>query len=874
MSWQNFFGLGRGHRRGEKPGRDSQIDSELRFHIDALAEENIAAGMSPAEARRQAQLEFGGREQIKEELRDVYRVQILDAAKMNLKAAFRFLRKSPSFSIAVILTLALGIGANSAVFSAIDAILLKPLPFPEGDELVKIGQSNRTAKTPQTFVAPVRLEDWNRMNTTFQAMTGYYTEPESETSGELPEKVTRALVAPRFLQVWGVAPELGRDFTYEEHLESGPSAVIISDRYWRNRFGADPQILSRKLRIGTESHSIVGVMPPSFHFPDRDVDLWSPISTDGKYSQLREATWFFVIGRMKPGVTVEQARANLATVQAQLGQQFPKSDGDLEVLLEPLKETTVGGVRQSLWILFGSVSLLLLIACTNIVSLLLARATQRRHEIAVRYSLGASRGAIVAQLLTESLVLAFAGAALGLFVAWGAADIFRALAANLPRIEEIHLDLRVVLYAFACSVVVTLLCGLFPALRGTKRGLSGSLAQSSRTQVSGRNRLQWMLVGVQVALAVTLLAGAGLLLRSFEALGRVSPGFEFAHVLTLHISGSWGETANMKGLSQRIDRILETIRAVPGVENTATAATLPGVPGEYTTDMKLQEGEQDPNHKIVAESRFVSHAYFDTMKIPMLAGEGCRENYDALQVLVNRSFADTFLRGQTAIGKHIEVLGNSFLKSGEIRGVVADARELGLNRVPAPTVYWCWNAPMPDPNYLVRTLGNNPMTMAQTLRQKIREIEPGRSVFDITPLSDHLDDAFAENRMRTVLLAFFAATAISLACVGLYGTLSYSLTLRRREVGLRLALGAERGEILKQVLLEGAGVAAIGCVAGCLLALAFARTLSGMLYGVTPYDPVTLAVVIAVVMAVAFAASLIPAVRASHVEPMQVLREE
>jgi putative ABC transport system permease protein len=415
---------------------------------------------------------------------------------------------------------------------------------------------------------------------------------------------------------------------------------------------------------------------------------------------------------------------------------------------------------------------------------------------------------------------------------------------------------------------------LFPALRGTKRGLSGSLAQSSRTQVSGRNRLQWMLVGVQVALAVTLLAGAGLLLRSFEALGRVSPGFEFAHVLTLHISGSWGETANMKGLSQRIDRILETIRAVPGVENTATAATLPGVPGEYTTDMKLQEGEQDPNHKIVAESRFVSHAYFDTMKIPMLAGEGCRENYDALQVLVNRSFADTFLRGQTAIGKHIEVLGNSFLKSGEIRGVVADARELGLNRVPAPTVYWCWNAPMPDPNYLVRTLGNNPMTMAQTLRQKIREIEPGRSVFDITPLSDHLDDAFAENRMRTVLLAFFAATAISLACVGLYGTLSYSLTLRRREVGLRLALGAERGEILKQVLLEGAGVAAIGCVAGCLLALAFARTLSGMLYGVTPYDPVTLAVVIAVVMAVAFAASLIPAVRASHVEPMQVLREE
>jgi putative ABC transport system permease protein len=872
MSWRDFFSFGRSSAK--KPARDAQLDTELRFHIDALTKENIAAGMSPAEARRQAQLEFGGHEQIKEELRDVYRVQILDAAKTNLKAAFRFLRKSPSFSIAVILTLALGIGANCAVFSAIDAILLKPLPFPESDQIVKLGQLRRNAKTPQTFVAPVRLEDWNRMNTTFQAMTGYYTEQESETTGELPEKVTRALVSPRFLQVWGVAPAIGRDFTIQEEHVGGPDVVIISDRYWRNRFGADPQILSRKIRVGTDSHSIVGVMPSSFHFPERDVDLWSPIPVDAKIAQIRDATWYFVVGRMKPGVTVEQARANLATVQAQLGQQFPKPDAELEVLIEPLKETTVGGVRQSLWTLFGSVSLLLLIACTNIVSLLLARATQRQHEIAVRYSLGASRGAIVAQLLTEAFVLAVAGAALGLLLAWGAADIFRALAANLPRIEEIHLDARVVLYALACSVVVTLLCGLFPALRGTKRGLSGSLAQSSRTQVLGRNRFQWLLVGLQVALAVTLLAGAGLLLRSFEALGRVSPGFEFAHVLTLHISASWGETANINGLSQRIDRILDTIRATPGVENAATTMTLPGVPGEFTTDVRILEGEQDPSHKIVAESRFVSHAYFDTMKIPTLAGEGCREKFDAIQVIVNRSFADTYLQGQMGIGKHIEMIGNSFLKSGEIKGVVADARELGMNRAPAPTVYWCWNAPSPDPNYLVRTVGDQPMTMAQMLRQKIHEIEPGRSVFDITPLSDRFDDAFAENRMRTVLLAFFAATAISLACVGLYGTLSYSLTLRRREVGLRLALGAARGEILKRVLLEGAGVAALGCIAGCVLALAFARTLAGMLYGVTPYDPITLAIVIALVLVVALVASLIPAVRAAHVEPMQVLREE
>src|SRR6202046_5477546 len=307
--WKSLF---------RKRALDEQLDSELRFHIETLVNENIAAGMAPQEARRQAMLEFGGHQQIKEDLHDVHRVSVIESTLANVKFALRLIRKSPSFSIAVILTLALGIGANSAVFSAIDAILLKPLPFPDGDQLVKLGQLRRNAKSPQTFVAPVRLEDWNRLNTTFQAMTGYYTEPESETTGELPEKVTRALVSPRFLQVWGVAPAIGRDFSDQEEHVGGPDVVIISDRYWRNRFGADPQILSRKIRMGTDSHSIVGVMPASFPFPERDVDLWSPIPVDAKIAQIRDATWYMVVGRMKPGVTVDQARANLATAQAQL----------------------------------------------------------------------------------------------------------------------------------------------------------------------------------------------------------------------------------------------------------------------------------------------------------------------------------------------------------------------------------------------------------------------------------------------------------------------------------------------------------------------------------------------------------------------------
>src|SRR6267378_3484677 len=428
--WKSLF---------RKRAFEAQLDTELHFHIEKLMNDYIALGMTPEEARRKATLEFGGREQIKEELLDVHRVSFVETAIANLKSAFRFLRKSPSFSLTVILTLALGIGANSAVFSAIDAILFKPLPFPNGDQLMRLTQTQPKVKSPNTFVAPVRLEEWNDMNSTFQAITGYYSEDDSETSAALPEKLTHALVAPRFLQVWGVAPALGRDFKPEEEHFGGPPVVIISDGFWRKRFNADPGAVGKQLHFGKVSYSIVGVMPASFLFPLRGVDLWSVSAPDAPYARSREATWFNVIGRLKPGVSVEQARANLAMVQAQLGKAFPKTDGDIVVGVQPLKETTVGGVRESLWLLFSSVSLLLLIACTNIVALLLARGTQRQHEISVRFSLGASRRALILQLLTETFVMALMGASLGLVVASGASRVFRSLAGDLPRVEAIHL---------------------------------------------------------------------------------------------------------------------------------------------------------------------------------------------------------------------------------------------------------------------------------------------------------------------------------------------------------------------------------------------------------------------------------------------------
>jgi predicted permease len=854
-------------------GRDEDLDREIAFHIDELTRENIRKGMTPTEARRQAMIAFGGREQTRQQLRDVSSVAILESIKFNLKAAIRFIRHAPSFSIAVIVILAVAIGANSAVFSAIDAIVLNPLPFPSGDQLTAIYQHDTRNRDANHFVAPVRLEDWNRMNSTFQAISGYYLDDLSEISGPLPEKVTEALVAPRFLQVLGVAPLVGRDFTPDEEHFGGPGAVLISYAYWQRRFHGDPTALTQKVRIGEYSCAIVGIMPASFRFPNADVDLWSPSAPDAPFAQRREATWFTVVGRLKSNVTLQQAQADLATVQNQLGKQFPKPDADLMVESTPLKETVVGSVRESLWLLYGSVSLLLLIACSNVAALLLARTADREHEIAVRFSLGAPRSAIIVQLLTEVFGLALCGSALALLFVAGALRAFHLLASTLPRAEEITLNWKIVAYSVGTTLMTTLLSGLFPAIRGTRKTLSHSLAESGRTQAFSRSRLQWTLVGVQVTLAVILLVGAGLLLRSLQEIARVSPGFDPNHVLTFQVSGSWGETTDMKSVVRRINRTLDSLRSLPGVEGTATSGALPGASYLYQVEFKV-DGKLDPSRKIFADSRYVSAGYFETMRIPLLVGEGCKAESEPPEVLVNRSFADTYFSGTSAVGHDIQAAAyNDFMPAGQIRGVVGDAREEGLTKPPAPVVYSCFSAPTPFPNYLIRAHGN-PMALAETIRRRIHELEPARSVYGFSSLNQHLDDASEENRVRTGLLALFAGSALLLACVGLYGTLSYLGRLRQREVGVRLTLGALPRQIIAMFLFQGLRVTGIGCAVGLVLSVGGDRLIADMLYGVSPLDVKTYAFVLILIVSVATTASLIPAWRSSRAEPTQALRQE
>jgi putative ABC transport system permease protein len=855
-----------------RPNRlQHDLEREIAFHINERAEElQEREGLSEAEALRRARRQFGNPVRQMEDTRDMDINLKLDWIRRNIKYATRSLIKTPAFTLTVVLTLALGIGANSAVFSAIYAVLLRPLPFPQGDQLVRLNQVH--AKVPGPAVAPTRLEDWNRLNTSFQAVSGYYSDEASELSGEMPEKIRRAHVAPRFLQVLGVSPAVGRDFSPQEEKFGGPFAVILSDHYWRRRFGADPNIVGKTVRINSHSVPIVGVMPSSFRFPDSETDLWSPSPPDAPYAQNRASTWFSTIGRLKPGVTLAQAQGNMSAIQAALGQQYPKTDADVSVLLKEMKESTVGGIRRSLWILFGSVTLLLLIACTNIAALLLSRAAGRQHEISVRFSLGASRVSVAGQLLMEVLLLAVSGAVVGLVVAFGASHVFRTLAKDLPRVEEIGLNGAIVAYSLICAVGVTLLSGIVPAIRSTRRSLSRSLAQGGRAEVSSRgNRLQFLLVGVQVALAVTLLAGAGLLLRSFYELGRVSPGFDPQRILTFHLSTTWAETGQAE-TKQRLERILDALHSLPGVEAATTSIDLPGVPSQFQIELKPEEGRDESLQKIQVYARWVTPTYFETMRIPLISGQPCTNAPNQAQMMVNRTFVNTYFGGSTAlIGRK---LGRSpFLKMTEVRGIVGDTREAGMDREPLPIAYWCNASIQPGTYFLVRTRVE-PRLMAETIRRKIHEIEPQRSVFDLVPLTDRIADAYAENRLRTTLLVFFAATAILLACVGLYGTLSYIVSIRRREIALRLALGAVRSQVVGQILGQGVRVSALGSAAGVALAAMLAPVLSAMLYGVSVTDKITLAGVILIVLVVSSISSLLPAVRAARLEPMQALREE
>ena len=876
-------------KRPRKPAA-SEFDQELQFHIDQLAQEKIRQGIPPAQALREAKLDFGGTENFKEELRDVHRIPVLDSMGTRLRYALRSLRATPTFSLAVIITLTLGIGANTAVFSAIDAVLLRPLPYPDSDRLFVLKEYRVKTKNPEGFVAPVRLEDWNRLNTTFQAISGYYTEDSTDSAsgyyaedakddaGTPPVKIKRAFVAPRFLQTMGISPTLGHDFTSSDERFTGyaPPTVLISDHFWRTHFHSDPDVIGKRLLRGKTSATVIGVLPSGFHFPSDEVELWYLVPPTAPYAQNRRSTWYTAIGRLKSGVTQSQAHANLNLVQSQLAKQFPDTDTDVTAKLTALKEMTVGSSGASLWLLFGAVSVLLLIACTNVSALVLARGMEREREFSVRSSLGASRSTLMAQVLTETLLLAVSGMLVGLVIAASSARVLATLAKSIPRIGEVALDWRIFSYTAGCAIIVTLLSGLFPAFRASLTSPAGALSRGGRTQVSGgHGPAQWILVGIQVALAVCLLSGAALLLRSFEALSTVAPGFDASHVLAFRLTGTYAETADGAKLKQTVNRDLEALRVLPGVQAAAGSLTLPGVPFKFPLELSSPDSAFDPASKITAESRYVTDGYFTTMKIPIVSGASCDQHSDGNAMVVNQSFVSAYYGGASnPIGHHLAVTPNPYNSpASTVLGVAADAREAGVDSEPVPTVYWCGVVYDPNRVYLVRTAGS-PSDLMNAVRQTMYKVEPSRAVYDLSPLLAHLSDAFAEVRLRTLLLTLFAATALSLACIGLYGTMSYFVATRKREIGVRIALGASRAQVARRLVQQGVAITSLGIVAGLGIATWSAQFISGLLYNVKPTDIAALSSATMAMFSTALLASALPAIRAARHDPMEIIREE
>jgi predicted permease len=789
------------------------------------------------------------------------------------RAAARSLGHRRGLTVTVVLTLMLGIGANSAIFSAVDAVLLKPLPYPDAGRLVAVYELNMARAGATQLVAPGRLEDWNRLNRSFDGLAASYFENMTDTTGALPERVEAMRTSPRFFSVLGVAPALGRAPAPQEEVFGGPQVAIVSDSFWRRRLDADPSAIGRPLVLGGASHTVIGVMPASFRYPTGTTEIWVPTQAFAGLLQARRARFYTAVGRLKPGITIDQGRQDLDAVQARLGEQFPDTDKGWGASLVPLKEQQVAGVRRSLWFLLGAVALVLLAACGNVACLLLADAARRDHEVAIRFALGADRRRVIAQLLREGLLLACAGTALGLIVAnWGVTAL-RTAATTLPSAATLHVDVRLVLFTLVTGVTTTLLFALTPAVQATRRDPADALARGGRGQAGGRHTLQLILVGAQVSLAIVLLVGAGLLIRSFVRMQEVSPGLDAAHVLSFRMSAQWSEW--LGAVVQRQKRTIDRLESIPGVESAAFSQWLPM--GANFPPSEFEIVGRDNGDKTFATQRAVSAGYFRTLHIPILKGETCSTEPSpqlvATKVLVTRAFADRFFTSEDPIGHAIRTPGLPPEIRGEIIGIVGDVRERGVLQPPDPLIYWCGFSPYwPDTFFLIRTNPARAVSIG-AVRAAMREIEPNRAVYAVLPLAESITGSLSQQRLNTNLLVLFAATALMLAAMGLYGVLSQLVASRRREIGVRMALGARPVQIVTSVVWQAATITAVGIAVGIAGALALARFMTTLVFGIPARDPLTFAIGPLLLALVAGVTALIPARRAARVDPMTSLRD-
>ncbi|MCA1815291.1 MAG: ABC transporter permease [Acidobacteria bacterium] len=796
----------------------------------------------------------------------------------DVRYALRLLFRRPAFTAVAVATLALGVGATTAIFSVVNAVLLKPLPYPQAERLVQVWETNPKRGWTRDTISPQNFADWQAQNNSFDAITAYEYESFIATGGGEPERLVGILASSSFFDVMGVKPARGRTFQAGEDRQGAGRVVVLSDRLWRRRFGGRADALGQAVTLNGESYTVVGVMPPDFSFPTQRIDLWSP-SVD--LARPRGDHFMFAAARLKPGVTIKQAQEDVDAVARRLGEQYPDSNANSGVALVSLHEETVGKVRPALLVLLGAVALMLLIACVNVANLLLARATARQKELAVRAALGASRLRLARQLLTESLLLALVGGGAGLLLSvWGVALLVKASAGSIPRAAEIGVDARAFLFALAASALTGLLFGLAPALNFSAPDLNRSLKEGTKAAGSPRqSRAQSFLVATEIALALVLLVGAGLLLKSYARLLRVDPGFDAEQVLTARLDLPEAKYPDQDRQLEFARQAVGRIRALPGVESAGAVSDLPFSGSRSARSFEI-EGRPTGENTMTpsADYRRATPDYFRAIGIRLVRGraftEGDRQGAPPVAV-VNETFARRFFPGEEVLGKRV-IYGDGKGKkiTREIVGVVADVVHDDLTGERAPEVYVPFaQHPQGEMFFAARSAGD-PLALTTALRRAVLDVDRDVPVYSVMTMRQRLDVSVAPQRFNALLLAVFAAVAVLLAGVGVFGVMSYAVAQRTHEIGIRMALGAQRRDIRRLVLSRAMRVTLVGVACGLAAALALTRLMTKLLFGVRAADPAIYFAVPAVLAAVALLACYVPARRATRVDPLVALRDE
>lgn len=858
---------------------ENELDDELRFHLEKETEQNIERGMSADEARYEALRKFGGVDQVKEQSRDTRGIRLFVDLVHDLRFSSRMLIKHRGFTFVAILTLGLGIGANTAIFSIVNAVLLRPFPYRAPEELVIVGEG-RVGGT----VSFPNFMDWRDDRKIFAA-TSAVREDENFNftgSGE-PERLQGRLVSGGFLTTLGVSPHLGRDLTFEDDKPGAAPATILSYSFWNRRFGRDPNIIGKQLTLNNQSYTVVGITPAEFHF-GQDADVTVPIGLSAERFRTRGADpGIEAVARLHPNMSQEQAAAELNVVYARMEQQYPQSNTGRRAFLVPVHESFVGDVRQPLLILLGAVGLVLLIACANVANLLLVRASTRRREMSVRVALGASRFRIVRQLLTESLLLAVIGAVLGILLAhWGTGFIGSQLPEGIPRLAEARVDTRVLAFTFAVSVITGLLFGLAPALQASRLNLTESLKEGDRGSSGGRQRLRSFLVVSEVALTLTLLVGAGLLIQSFRRVLEVDPGFQAQNLLTMQVSIN---NPNGQQVASFFQQLQENIKKLPGVKAVAVSNGLPL--GSANNPVFFIEGRPlpAPGREVSGVRYTVSPDYFQAMGIEVLKGRAFNQQdtpNTPLVVIIDEALAEQHFQDDDPIGKRLTQARNGN-PSYEIVGVVRHVEHNSLEgqSTRRPQFYLSFNQVPHDRlptqvrriNLLTRT-EVDPSTLISAVRGEIAALNKDQAVFNVRTMDQIVSRSVAPRRFSMLLLSVFAIVALALASIGIYGMMSYSVSQRTREIGLRMTLGAQRGNVLRMVIGQGMKLAVVGVVVGLIASVVLTRTMKNLLFGVSATDPWTFGGIALLLAVVALVACWVPARRATKVDPMVALRYE